>query len=79
MMEKSCPAKQQLSQRTEGNIDNWLMDSGATWHMTSRREWFHQYQPISGESVFMGDDHALEIASIGTIMIKVYDGTFHTI
>ena len=29
--------------------------------------------------MFMGDDHALEIASIGTIKIKMYDGTFHTI
>ncbi|KAH9672574.1 hypothetical protein KPL70_017783 [Citrus sinensis] len=37
---------------------------GATWHMTSRREWFHIYKPISGGSVYMGDDHALEIAGI---------------
>ena len=27
----------------------------------------------------MGDDHALEIASIGTIKINMYDGTFRTI
>ena len=59
--------------------DNWLMDSGATWHMTSEREWFHQYQPISRVSVFMGDDLALDIASIGTIKINMYDGTFRTI
>ncbi|KAH9670456.1 hypothetical protein KPL70_016992 [Citrus sinensis] len=44
--------------------DVWLIDSGATWHMTSRREWFHTYEPISGGSVYMGDDHALEIAGI---------------
>ena len=55
------------------------MDSGATWHMTPRREWFHQYEPISGGSVFMGDDHALEIAGIGTIKLKMYDGTIRTI
>ncbi|KAH9697272.1 glycine--tRNA ligase 1 [Citrus sinensis] len=36
----------------------------ATWHMTSRREWFHTYEPISGGSVYMGNDHALEIAGI---------------
>ncbi|KAH9659545.1 hypothetical protein KPL70_023885 [Citrus sinensis] len=40
-------------------------NSGATWHMTSRREWFHTYEPILGGSVYMGDDHALEIAGIG--------------
>ena len=26
----------------------WLIDLGATWHMTSRREWFQQYEPASG-------------------------------
>ncbi|KAH9660160.1 hypothetical protein KPL70_024117 [Citrus sinensis] len=30
-------------------------------------------------SVYMGNDHALEIAGIGTIKIKIFDGTIHTI
>ncbi|KAF7838803.1 Retrovirus-related Pol polyprotein from transposon TNT 1-94 [Senna tora] len=29
---------------------------GATWHMTSKRDWFCTYEPISGGSVFMGND-----------------------
>ncbi|KAH9647635.1 hypothetical protein KPL70_025262 [Citrus sinensis] len=52
---------------------------GVTWHMTSRREWFHTYEHISRGSVYMGNDHALEIASIGTIKIKMFDGTIRTI
>ena len=59
--------------------DVWLIDSRATWNITPRREWFHQYEPISGESVFMGDDHALEIVGIGTIKLKMYDGIVRTI
>ncbi|KAK9180413.1 hypothetical protein WN943_029622 [Citrus x changshan-huyou] len=59
--------------------DVWLIDSGATWHMTSRREWFHTYEPISRGSVYMGDDHTLEIAGIGTIKIKMFDGIISTI
>ncbi|KAK0602044.1 hypothetical protein LWI29_029846 [Acer saccharum] len=59
--------------------DVWLLDSAATWHMTSRREWFHKYEHVSGGSVFMGNDHALEIAGIGTIKIKIHDGTIRTI
>jgi hypothetical protein len=27
----------------------------------------------------MGNDHALEIAGIGTIKLKMYDGSIHTI
>jgi hypothetical protein len=57
----------------------WLMDSGATWHMTPNRDWFHTYEPISGGTVFMGDNHTLEIVGIGTIKLKMYDGLFCTI
>jgi hypothetical protein len=57
----------------------WLMDSEATWHMTPNRDWFHTYEPISEGSVFIGNDHALEIAGIGTIKLKMYDGLIRII
>ena len=47
--------------------------------MTSRREWFQQYEPVLGGSVYMGDNHALEIVGIGSIKIKMYDGIIRTI
>ena len=59
--------------------DVWIVDSGATWHMTPQRDWFCSYEPISEGSVFMGNDHALEIAGIGTVKLKMYDGTIRTI
>ncbi|KAE8727661.1 hypothetical protein F3Y22_tig00005406pilonHSYRG00056 [Hibiscus syriacus] len=55
-------------------VDIWLIDSGATYHMTSRREWFHHYEPVSGGSVYSCNDHALEIIGVGTIKLKMYDG-----
>ncbi|KAK8991373.1 hypothetical protein V6N11_062388 [Hibiscus sabdariffa] len=51
--------------------DIWLIDSGATYHMTSRREWFHNYESISGGSVYSCNDHALEIVGVGTIKLKI--------
>ncbi|KAK9169101.1 hypothetical protein Syun_001241 [Stephania yunnanensis] len=59
--------------------DAWIIDSGATYHMTSRREWFHHYEPILGGSVYSCNDHALKVIGIGTIMLKMYDGTVRTI
>ena len=59
--------------------DGWIVDSGATWHMTSRRDWFCTYEPVSKGHVFMGNDHALEIAGVGTVKIKMYDGTIRTL
>ncbi|KAE8734764.1 hypothetical protein F3Y22_tig00000715pilonHSYRG00142 [Hibiscus syriacus] len=59
--------------------DIWLIDSGATYHMTSRREWFHHYETISGGSVYSCNDHALEIIGVGTIKLKMYDETIKVV
>ncbi|KAH9745510.1 hypothetical protein KPL70_004098 [Citrus sinensis] len=68
-----------VSEGKKGLTDVWPIDSGATYHMTSQKEWFHTYKPISEGSVYMGDDHALEIVGISTIKIKMFDGTIRTI
>ena len=47
--------------------------------MTSQREWFYTYEPILRKFVYIRDDHALEITSIGTIKIKIFDTTIRTI
>ncbi|GAA0161667.1 hypothetical protein LIER_17928 [Lithospermum erythrorhizon] len=57
----------------------WLIDSGAMFHMTSRREWFQDYDPISEGSVYSYNDHALKIVGIGTIKLKLHDGIIRTI
>ena len=43
--------------------------------MTSRREWFHEYEPFLGGSIYLDDDHA----GIGIIKIKIIDDIVHTI
>ena len=72
----------ELAMVSEGKkwiFDVWLINSGVTWHMTSRRELFNKYKPILGGSIYMGDDHAFKIFSISIIKIKMFDGTVHTI
>ncbi|GJT44988.1 gag-pol polyprotein [Tanacetum coccineum] len=60
--------------------DVWLFDTGVTFYMTARREWFHQYKPISrGGIVYSCNDHELKIIGIGSIMVKMHGGTVHTI
>ena len=41
--------------------------------MTPHRDWFCTYEPVLEGSVFMGNDHALEIVGIGTVKIKMFD------
>nr|GFB48385.1 Gag-Pol polyprotein [Tanacetum cinerariifolium] len=53
-------------------VDVWLFDTGATFHMTARRKWFHQYKPISeGGSVYSCNDHELKIIGIGSVMVEI--------
>nr|GEV43839.1 retrovirus-related Pol polyprotein from transposon TNT 1-94 [Tanacetum cinerariifolium] len=52
----------------------WPFDMGATFHMTTKREWFHQYKPISGGgSMYSCNDHELKIIAIRSIMVKMHD------
>jgi hypothetical protein len=36
--------------------EEWLVDSGASFHMTPHREWFYEYERYDGGNVFLGDD-----------------------
>jgi len=35
---------------------DWIVDFGATQHMTFKQKWFTTYERISPRRVFMGDD-----------------------
>jgi len=40
---------------------DWIVDYGATQHMTFQQEWFTTYERIAPRRVFMGDDTVLEV------------------
>jgi hypothetical protein len=53
---------------------DWIIDSGATQHMTFEEEWFTTYERISPRRVFMGDDTVLEAISKGNIKATMQVG-----
>lgn len=57
----------------------WIVESGATWHLTPHRDRFYTYELISGGFVFMGNDHALDALGVSTVKIKLYDGIVYTV
>jgi hypothetical protein len=54
--------------------DVWLVDSGASFHMTSHKEWFSKYEPYNGGKVFLASDSTLEIVGKGRVRIQFPDG-----
>nr|GEW20460.1 Gag-Pol polyprotein [Tanacetum cinerariifolium] len=72
---RSLQIKMVINEGMKRFADVWLFDTRATFHMTVRREWFHQYKPVfEGGSVYSCNDHELKIIRIGSIMVKMYDG-----
>jgi hypothetical protein len=53
---------------------DWIVDSGATQHMTFEQEWFTTYEHISPRKVFMGDDTILEATGKGNIKATMQVG-----
>ncbi|XP_024315863.1 uncharacterized protein LOC106865951 isoform X2 [Brachypodium distachyon] len=59
--------------------DVWVLDTACTFHMTPHGEWFATYEVMPNGSVLMGDDSPCEIAGIGIVQIKMFDGTIRTL
>ena len=48
----------------------WLLDSGCTYYMCSKREWFSTYKPYDEGSVLMGNDTVCKTVGIGNIRMR---------
>src|SRR5436190_15540950 len=49
----------------------WLLDSGASQHMSFRKHWFSELTETN-ETVCLGDDSVCEVKGRGTINIQKY-------
>jgi hypothetical protein len=57
----------------------WLIDSGASYHMTPHREWFSEYEKYDGGDVFLGDDSTAKILGRGRVKLLLNDGRIRTL
>lgn len=59
--------------------DNWILDSGCSYHMCPNRDWFTTYQSTDGGVVLMGNNMSCKVVGIGTVRIKMHDGIIRTL
>ncbi|KAG8487958.1 hypothetical protein CXB51_018091 [Gossypium anomalum] len=57
----------------------WILDSGCSFHMCPNREWFSTYSSVEGGVVRMGNYSSSKVIGIGTVKIKIHDGTIMTL
>ena len=53
----------------------WLLDFGASFHLTSHKEWFTCYEVKSLGKVRYGDSHMCDVIGIGDISIHFGHGS----
>jgi hypothetical protein len=64
---------------THADHDVWLINSGASYHMTPHREWFSEYEKYDGGDVFLGDDSTAKILGCGRVKLLLKDGRIRTL
>ena len=56
----------------QGLAESWIIDSGATSTITSRREWFCDYIPFkSAVPIGLGDDRVIDAVGSGSVRISM--------
>ncbi|KAG8478507.1 hypothetical protein CXB51_028390 [Gossypium anomalum] len=59
--------------------EEWILDSGCTFHMSPNRDWFITYEMVSEGVVLMGNNTSCKITGVGTIKVKMFDGIVRTL
>ncbi|KAH9684220.1 hypothetical protein KPL71_027928 [Citrus sinensis] len=52
----------------------WILDTGATYHLCPIKEWFTDFRNLESGAVVMGNDQPCRTMEIGTIRLKMFDG-----
>jgi hypothetical protein len=63
------------SSSTHADHEAWLVDSGASFHMTPHKEWFCEYERYDGGNVFLGDDSTTRILGQGKVKLRLIYGS----
>lgn len=56
----------------EAEQNAWILDSGASAHMTYRKEFFAELFECNQKSLTLGNKQSVEVAGIGKVLIKRY-------
>ncbi|KAL5582021.1 hypothetical protein UlMin_014463 [Ulmus minor] len=58
-----------LAVTTQEYKQEWILDSGCTFHMCPTKDWFKEYKELDGGKVLMGNNIPCQIVGIGGIFI----------
>ncbi|KAI4303367.1 hypothetical protein MLD38_039008 [Melastoma candidum] len=59
--------------------EQWILDSGCSYHMCPNRDWFTTYTPVAGGVVLMGNNATCSVVGSGTVRVRMHDGVIRTL
>ena len=59
--------------------NEWILDSGCSYHMCPNRDLFSTYESCNDEIVLIGNNVVYDVVGRGTIRIKMHDGIVRTL
>ena len=59
-------------------MHDWILDLGASFHVTPHKEWFITYDASCKGRVCLGNDYACEIIGVGDVQLKFQHGSTFT-
>ena len=60
-------------------FDEWILDTGCTYHMCPRKEWFLKFEEVDGGVVNMGSGDVSYIIGMGSFQFKNHDGSIRVL
>lgn len=61
------------------HTDVWVLDSGASFHICPKREWFSTYEQVDGGNVLTANGAVCKVVGIGSIKIRTHAGRVATL
>ena len=63
-----------IGEQIQQHFEQWVLDSGCSYHMCPHRHWFVTYEKKFGGNVLIGNDAPCKFVNIVSIQIKMHDG-----
>lgn len=60
-------------------VFSWVLYSVCSSHISPNRHRFDEYKRVNGDSVLMGNRVSCKTVGIGTMKVKMFDGTITTL
>jgi gag-polypeptide of LTR copia-type/Zinc knuckle len=62
-----------------GAGSSWVLDSGSTFHVCPRRDWFDSFREVSGETMTLADGSTFSVVRVGAIRFRMWDDMIRTV